>query len=308
MTGFEKIVSRGALLGIDSDPFALQTYTLNHSKAFAILYNIEDLHASVIEKFLGGRPDIIIASPPCEEFSLANPESKNSAYERIYGSGSASLVLNTIRLIGDLEPRVFVIENVVAITRSGGKEILKREFRRVGIEEIHFNLIHAEDHGNPSRRARLFISNIRLRLPAASPPTVIQTIGDLPSLETVDQMTAVNHIHNHELVPVNEEQMKSIAKTKWSSGARHHRYNRRCMANWVRLRPEQVSTSIIGLSRYIHPFENRLLTVREHARLMGYPDSYIFVGPLESQYNQVGESVPPPISSLIAEEIVNYVR
>ncbi len=307
-TGFERFVRARELLGIDSDPFALQTYSLNHPRAIGLLYDIKYLHATFIEQILEGHPDIIIASPPCEEFSLANPESRHSAAERIYGSGSASLVLDTVRLIGDLEPQIFVVENVAAIARSGGREILKREFSRVGIDKIYFNLVHAEDHGNPSKRARLFISNVQFRLPIATPPSVIQTIGDLPSLEPVGSVNPDRSVPNHEIYPLNMEQMKLVIRTKWEEGARHHRSGHRIMTNWVRLRPNHVATSIIGISRYIHPYENRLLTVREHARLMGYPDSYIFVGPLEHQYNQVGESVPPLISALIAEEVYQYVR
>ena len=60
--------------------------------------------------------------------------------------------------------------------------------------------------------------------------------------------------------------------------------------------------------RYIHPYEDRLLTVREHAKLMSYPDDYIFTGHIDSQYNQVGESVPPLISKLIAEEVNSYIE
>ena len=82
---------------------------------------------------------------------------------------------------------------------------------------------------------------------------------------------------------------------------------KKALPNWVRLEPNQISTSIIGLSRYLHPHENRLLTVREHARLMSYPDDYVFTGPISSQYNQVGESVPPLISKLIATEVKSYI-
>jgi DNA (cytosine-5)-methyltransferase 1 len=93
-------------------------------------------------------------------------------------------------------------------------------------------------------------------------------------------------------------------KTSWRQGAKYFRVSRdRTLPNWVRLSPDQIATSIIGLARYIHPYEHRLLTVREHARLMSYPDDFIFEGHLNSQYNQVGESVPPIISELIAQEV-----
>jgi DNA (cytosine-5)-methyltransferase 1 len=48
--------------------------------------------------------------------------------------------------------------------------------------------------------------------------------------------------------------------------------------------------------------------VREHARLMSYPDSFVFTGYTDSMYNQVGESVPPIISQLLAEEVMKHIE
>ena len=42
------------------------------------------------------------------------------------------------------------------------------------------------------------------------------------------------------------------------------------------------------------------LTVREQARLMGFPDTHLFYGGIESQYDQVGEAVPVPLARAIA--------
>ncbi|MHA1613246.1 MAG: DNA cytosine methyltransferase, partial [Candidatus Thorarchaeota archaeon] len=83
---------------------------------------------------------------------------------------------------------------------------------------------------------------------------------------------------------------------------------RRSLPNWVRLFPDRLATSINGLSRYVHPYENRLLSVREHARLMSYPDSFVFIGSKDSQYNQVGESVSPLVSYLIAQEVRAHIE
>jgi DNA (cytosine-5)-methyltransferase 1 len=41
---------------------------------------------------------------------------------------------------------------------------------------------------------------------------------------------------------------------------------------------------------------------------MSYPDGFVFTGPVESQYNQVGESVPPLISKLIAKEVQTHLE
>ena len=63
----------------------------------------------------------------------------------------------------------------------------------------------------------------------------------------------------------------------------------------------------MGKSRFIHPWDHRLCTVREHARLMSYPDSFEFIGPQGWQYNHVGESVPPILSKEIAELLFEWI-
>ncbi|MFW9845153.1 MAG: DNA cytosine methyltransferase [Candidatus Thorarchaeota archaeon] len=296
-------------LAVDVDSVALKTYSLNYPESDVLQADIGHLHSMELRHRMEGTPDIIIASPPCEEFSLANPDSDVPAAERIYGTGTARLLLDTIRIIGDLSPRVFVIENVAALIRAGGKAIVEREFAEVGIDDVRFNMVRAHHHGNPSKRLRLFISNIRLKLPRGVPPRVMETIGDLPSLDMDALFEPEHQVKNHELTSVTEDKLKLIRRTRWRHGAKHFRAGKkRSLPNWVRLAPDQVATSIIGQSRYIHPFEHRLLTVREHARLMSYPDSFIFTGPRDDQYNQVGESVPPLISHLIAEEVQSYLE
>ncbi|TXT56749.1 MAG: hypothetical protein BAJATHORv1_20342 [Candidatus Thorarchaeota archaeon] len=295
-------------LAIDIDPFVLETYRLNYPESVSLNSNLLDVHSSNIQRTLGARPDVIIASPPCEEFSRANPDSRSTAAERVYGDGSARLLLDTIRIIGDLEPDVFIIENVAALLAKGGKKIVQKEFELVGISEVNFNLVRCHHHGNPSKRLRLFISNLRLELPRRKAPTVIEAIGDLPSLSIYSILSPGQEVPNHEYRPIPKDKLKKVRRTRRGRGAKHFRVSRhRSLPNWVRLYPHRPATSVIGLSRYIHPYENRLLTVREHARLMSYPDSFIFTGPIESQYNQVGESVPPLISQLIAQEVHKYL-
>lgn len=59
----------------------------------------------------------------------------------------------------------------------------------------------------------------------------------------------------------------------------------------------------VGNGRYLHPEQDRLLTVREMALLQGFPANYTFEGPLSAKYNQIGDAVPPLISAQIAEII-----
>ncbi len=295
-------------LAIDVDPTALETFKLNYPSSTVWLSDIHNLHANQIEEVMKAPPDVIIASPPCEEFSRANPNSERSAAERIYGEGTAKLLLDSIRIIGDLSPKVFVIENVAALLRAGGEEIIQKEFERVDIGDVQYNMIRAHHHGNPSKRLRVFISNIELKLPRKKTRTVMEAIDNLPSLGINLLFDPEANVPNHVEHPLPDEKVKTIYKTRWGQGAKRFRVSKtRSLPNWVRLYPNQISSSINGLSRYIHPYENRLLTVREHARLMSYPDSFIFTGFSDSQYNQVGESVPPVVSELIAQEVYTHI-
>ncbi|MCA1813187.1 MAG: DNA cytosine methyltransferase, partial [Halobacteriales archaeon] len=64
---------------------------------------------------------------------------------------------------------------------------------------------------------------------------------------------------------------------------------------------------VLGRTRFVHPGGGRILTVREQARLMGYPDTHVFDGGFEAQFEQVGESVPPPLARAVAGEVAGFL-
>lgn len=71
---------------------------------------------------------------------------------------------------------------------------------------------------------------------------------------------------------------------------------------------EAILTNFGSPRNYIHPKKNRPLTVRECGRIQGFPDSFIFKGPENNQYKQVGNAVPPVLSQIIANEIKILLR
>ena len=59
---------------------------------------------------------------------------------------------------------------------------------------------------------------------------------------------------------------------------------------------------------YIHPTENRTLSVREAARIQYFPDEFEFVGNQQDTYVQVGNAVPPLLGKAIGESLKQYLE
>lgn len=79
---------------------------------------------------------------------------------------------------------------------------------------------------------------------------------------------------------------------------------------YLRLDPQKPSGTVTNVrkSMWIHPTINRAVSVREAARLQSFPDRYIFKGTKDSQYQQVGNAVPPMMAKGIAECLLKNLK
>ncbi len=286
------------LIGIDINQYALSTYEANFPTAQIMNRNIAELRGEdILSQISIKKIPMVIASPPCEPYTSANVSRKKRPEDRLYEDPKGQLMLHAIRLIGDIQPDVFIIENVVPAISGELGTILKEELAYQGYSRVYYNVIEAHRHGIPSIRRRVFISNVRFTLPNRRPPKVLKAIGDLPDPRLP------HGINGHEFVPLPAKHEETVYKVQpgrslvFFRGA-HEEFN-----NYTRLRDNEVAPTIMGKSRFIHPIDDRLLTPREHARLMSYPDTHVFFGGISEQFNIVGESVPPFLTKMMGQAI-----
>lgn len=289
-------------LAIDINHSAARTYSVNFPDTIVIEDDIRNITGYEILKLVGNKIDIVIGSPPCEPFTAANPLRMKEPIERLYLDERGTLTLEFIRIIDEIRPKIFVMENVPAIIGSPSlREALLNEFKKAGYDKIYFNILRAEDYGNPSRRTRVFISNIPLQnIKIYRKITVYEAIYDL------DNRT---DIPNNEISELSEKKISEISKIKFEEYLTMYKGSEdKNIPLYIRLNPYDIAPTVLGNSRFIHPFHDRFLTVREQARLMSFPDDHIFLGSKDDQYNQVGESVPIALSTFIAKEIVGILN
>jgi site-specific DNA-cytosine methylase len=128
----------------------------------------------------------------------------------------------------------------------------------------------------------------------------------------------MSNIKNH---VVTAHSPSTIAKIKMVPiGGKLSQSQKTFGSTYRRLNPDKPSPTVTrsGYRDFIHPYLDRMLTVRELARLQTFPDSWEFKGVrLDSysskrqttmtQFGQVGNAVPPLLAKVIAEEIKRQI-
>lgn len=79
---------------------------------------------------------------------------------------------------------------------------------------------------------------------------------------------------------------------------------------YLRLNYDEPSGTVINVrkSMWIHPTKHRAISVREAARLQTFPDSFVFCGTKDKQYQQVGNAVPPIMAKAIAQQLATILK
>lgn len=127
-------------------------------------------------------------------------------------------------------------------------------------------------------------------------------------------------LYNHVITETKKEAMERFKKIK--QGNNFHSLDKSLIENtytdasrtqntiYLRLKYDEPSGTVLNVrkSMWIHPMHDRALSVREAARLQTFPDSFVFKGTKDSQYQQVGNAVPPFLAKAIAKTIADLLN
>lgn len=297
-TGFHQIGMK-TKIAFDIQDHCVNTYNENYPNT-AFKQDIKLLRSEEILRYLDKKPFLVTASPPCEPYTAANEKRIKDPYLRMFDDPTGRLMIDTIQLISDLEPKYYVIENVVGILEGHNKSLIIELFDKLELEPPFFNLVEASEWGVPSRRKRIIISNIPLISPKLPKIPLLSVLKDLPAPNFPSEFDW------HTTTPLNENLENQIPLLLQGEGLIYFKGARKDYRNFIRLSYDKIAPVIMGKSRFVHPLEDRLLTPFEHAKLMTFPDHYNFAGNREEVYDIIGEAVPPKLAFEIGKQILNH--
>ena len=187
------------LLGIDIDETACNTF--QHNFPLTPIWNrdISSVEAEEILQYLEldiGELDVLDSSPPCVGFSICG--SRNVLDER------NDLLLETIRFITGIRPKVFLIENVTGLMKGKFNQIFTR-LRSTGYK-LKWKSINAIYYNVPQSRQRLIFLGVREDLPTEptfpKPNLKVQRLKDvLPDVDFHSRGQFDKMIKHPELLP-----------------------------------------------------------------------------------------------------------
>ncbi len=319
------------ILAIDNNKDACDTYNLNHKNKICISVNIEDW----IKDNAIPIADIVIGGPPCQGFSTLN-KNRDGDLRRALWSPYLDIVKSS-------NAKLFVMENVPRLLKSKEFDEIKEHASKIGFHLVYWVLNSADYGVPQLRRRAIIIgynkNNFSISDIPEEPPIPTHrgptSAPDLPVWKTVESAIAdllppkstamniapppydlhfcrqptVTSLKRYKLIPPGGNRFDLMRLAPDLTPA--------CWLNkpaggtdlFGRLWWDRPSVTIRTeffkpeKGRYLHPDQDRAITHREAARLMTFPDNYIFVGGKSSVAKQIGNAVPVEFAKHIASYI-----
>ena len=278
--------------------------------------------------------DVVTGCPPCQSFS---------SLHRTRGSSTLSddrtrLVKKYAELAVGLRPKVVVFENVSGMLTADNNAFFQDYLRIIDSAgyDASWKLIDAADYGVPQHRKRIVaISILRELMVKSSLPepthsrnglggtkkwkTVRDAIGNLRPLESgeADPGDPLHHATFHEkntlkimrAIPKNGGSRRSLPDELVLPCHRRLAKNKGAESVYGRMKWDEPSPTITGAAirpssgRFIHPDQDRGITLREMARLQTIPDDFQFQGSKDAIASMIGDAVPFELARAIARHV-----
>lgn len=270
-----------------------------------------------------GNPLVLIGCAPCQGFS----SHRNAAGQSDIRN---TLFVDFAKIAVALRPDAVVVENVPELLTDRYWPILEeaRGLLANAGYSTYLGVHNLAEFGVPQERFRALLLAMprRFQPPAgflarASFRTVRDAIGTLPSIqageasqtdpthrtaahrpETIATIQAVAHDGGNRPADVGPDSLRRIRERQGRGG-----YD----DVYGRLRWDRPSITITAYSRnpasgrYVHPVQDRGLSIREAALLQGFPRTYEFAGSLDEAFRQIGNAVPPAFAACLAGHVLN---
>ncbi len=321
-------------VALDINEKLAQTFKKNMPDTELIIGDIQD--SNVKEKIINlskkNNVNMIIGGPPCQGFSLKGKKLGLDDPRNF-------LFIEYLHLVEELQPLVFVIENVKSLmSTSNGwfKNQIISEIKKLGYE-VSVGIVKASDYGVPQSRERVIFlcsKNKAVSIPEATvevPITVREAIEDLAYLNSnegafeqsyiTEPMTDYQRmmrigskkLYNHKASNHSQVAIDKLSMIPPEKGKEYlpeellgkQKFN----STWGRLKWDEPSPTIdtrfdaASNGTNNHPFLNRAITPREAARIQSFDDSFIFYGNKVDIRTQIGNAVPPLMAKAIADHI-----
>ncbi len=321
-------------VAVEMDATKANTYSLNHSRTHVLGANgtrgdireISGNDLAAIAQLDRIKLDLLVGCPPCQGFSTRGKRDPRDPRNYLY--------LEFVRIAKELKPRAVVFENVpgfVSLHRGSFFRDLKSRLQKIGYK-ITVWTVSANDFGVPQARKRVFVVGMRGKTPGTPPrkrgfePNVWESISDLPVAKPRERESPSAFLSYRRKPPSAYASflrgrnakvdfcettrhaptlVKRFRKLRWGETDRptDHR----------RLDPHKPAPTITAGSRTltscrpIHPYADRVLTVREAARLASFPDWYSFPPLTAEAWSQIGNAVPPLMAKAVFGRVKSFL-
>ena len=328
-------------LAVDSCPDAIGTFRKNFPGASLINEPIESFDARRIEAYYSNEPEVKLfcGCAPCQPFT----KQKTNAKKYTTKDNRRGLLAYFSAIVHDCLPELVFVENVPGLQKvspedEGPFSLFVEQLKQDGYC-VDYSVIAAKDYGSPQVRRRLVLlasrmGTIFLPAPTHGPNsakaymTVRDAIAAFPSVENGTEHPDKRRYPNHRAARLSSLNLKRIRHTgvngrhdwpdsllptcytKKTNGKRYNGHSD-CYTRlaWDEPAPG-LTTRCISYSngRFGHPEQDRAITVREAARLQGFPNNFVFTGSLNSMARQIGNAVPVQVAKAFGRHFIKHIR